>query len=59
MNLNHLAPDIQEEVLMLSRVTNGREPIHESMFRPIVAETCWHKQRKRWCALSPTPISAV
>ncbi len=38
MNLNHLAPDIQEELLFLPRVTNGRGLVHERMLRPIAAE---------------------
>ena len=34
MNLNHLAPDIQEALLFLPRVTSGRETVHERMLRP-------------------------
>lgn len=41
MNLLHPAPDIQEQVLFLPRVTNGRDPVHEKMLRPIAAESCW------------------
>lgn len=48
MNLNQLAPDIQEELLFLPRVTRGREPLHERMLRPIAAESNWHRQRQRW-----------
>ncbi len=39
MNLLHLAPDIQEELLFLPRTVSGRDPIHEKLLRPIVAET--------------------
>lgn len=46
MNLNHLAPDIQESLLFLPRITNGREPIHERMLRPIAAEVKWTEQRR-------------
>ena len=55
MNLNHLAPDIQEELLFLPRVTRGRDPIHEKALRPIAAEPDWRRQRRLWkcsCARS-------
>jgi len=48
MNLNHLAPDIQEELLFLPLVTNGRERIHERMLRPIAAQADWVEQRRTW-----------
>lgn len=51
MNLNHLAPDIQEQLLFLPLVTQGRDPIHERMLRPITAETSWRAQRAHWNAL--------
>ena len=51
MNLNHLAPDIQEELLFLSPVTRGRNPIHERMLRPIAAEADWGHQRAKWMQL--------
>ena len=52
MNLNHLAPDIQEELLFLSRVTSGRGPIHERRLRPIAAEVNWRRQRRMWAEQS-------
>jgi len=48
MNLLHLAPDIQEEILFLPDVTEGRDPIHEHMLRPLAAEIDWAMQRKHW-----------
>ena len=48
MNLNHLAPDIQEELLFLPLVAEGRDQIHEKMLRPIAAEVEWRRQRERW-----------
>ena len=48
MNLNHLAPDIQEELLFLPRVTSGREPIHEKSLRPVAALPNWQSQRCKW-----------
>lgn len=48
MNLNHLATDIQEELLFLPRTTTGRDPIHEKLLRPIVAHATWTEQRRMW-----------
>ncbi|HKQ49906.1 MAG TPA: hypothetical protein VJZ71_17665 [Phycisphaerae bacterium] len=48
MNLNHLAPDIQEELLFLPRITTGRERVHERMLRPVVTESDWRRQRRSW-----------
>jgi hypothetical protein len=48
MNLLHLAPDIQEELLFLPPVKNGRGLLHERMLRPITAELIWEQQRRLW-----------
>ncbi len=48
MNLLHLAPDIQEEILFLPRVTRGRDPIIERDLRRIASELEWKKQRMQW-----------
>lgn len=48
MNLNHLAPDIQEELLFLPRLANGRERVHERMLRPMAAAVDWKRQRSIW-----------
>lgn len=48
MNLLHLAPGIQEEILFLPRVTEGRDPIAERHLRTITAEVDWRKQREKW-----------
>ena len=48
MNLLHLAPDIQEELLFLPRVERGRDPIKERQLRPIAATPDWRKQRRIW-----------
>ncbi|MFQ5807493.1 MAG: hypothetical protein ACE5I3_13680 [Phycisphaerae bacterium] len=55
MNLNHLAPDIQEQLLFLPRATSGRDPIREKMLPPIAAEIDWRKQRRRWASIRATP----
>lgn len=49
MNLLHLAPDIQEQILFLPAVTGGNDPIHEKMLRPVVAEMSWRRQHQVWC----------
>ena len=48
MNLLHLAPDIQEEVLMLQYVTSGRDPVTERDLRAVVRDTAWATQRREW-----------
>ncbi len=48
MNLLHLAPDIQEEVLHLPRVAEGRDPVTERDLRPIAREVAWPDQRRKW-----------
>ena len=54
LNLNHLAPDIQEELLHLPPITSGKDPIHEKMLRPVAAEINWMKQRAKWRELPRT-----
>lgn len=51
MNLLHLAPDIQEAILALPRVEEGRNPITERDLRPIAAIVDWRKQRRSWAGL--------
>ncbi len=48
MNLLHLAPEIQEALLLLPPVESGRDPITERELRPIVAVPDWKKQRRMW-----------
>lgn len=52
MNLNHLAPDIQEQLLFLPKVMNGRDPIHERLIRPLSKLVGWRNQRQRWAGIS-------
>ncbi|GIV04125.1 MAG: hypothetical protein KatS3mg108_0010 [Isosphaeraceae bacterium] len=51
LNLLHLAPDIQEELLFLPLVTQGRDPINEKHLRRICREVSWQKQRRLWKAI--------
>lgn len=52
MNLNHLAPDIQEALLVLPPVTSGRERIHEKGLRRVAALVDWQEQRSIWRSIS-------
>jgi hypothetical protein len=51
LNLTLLAPDIQDELLFLPRITSGKATIHERMLRPIAAESDWGKQREMWARI--------
>lgn len=51
MNLLMLAPDVQEDILFLPRVTAGRDPIHLRQLQPIALVPDWRKQRKLWADL--------
>lgn len=48
MNLLHLAPDIQEQILFLPEVAEGRDPVTERDLRPIAAAASWKRQRAVW-----------
>jgi len=59
MNLLHLAPDIQKDILCLLCTDGGRAPIREHMVRPITAITDWRKQRKLWREVSPSSLAGT
>ena len=48
MNLTLLAPRIQEEILFLPRVEQGRDPVREHAVRAIAITADWGKQRRMW-----------
>lgn len=48
MNLNLLAPDIQEALLFLLPVLNGRDLVHERMLRSIASIPNWQSQEAIW-----------
>lgn len=48
MNLLQLAPDIQEELLFLPRVTSGRDTIYLRKLQSIAAVADWKAQREMW-----------
>ena len=52
MNLLLLAPSIQEEILDLSPVNAGRDPVSERALRRIVAEVDWNAQMEMWRCLT-------
>ncbi|MBK9187360.1 MAG: hypothetical protein IPM33_00225 [Phycisphaerales bacterium] len=52
MNLLHLAPDIQEEILFMPRVEAGDDPITERHLRPITRLYDWRDQRRTWRGLT-------
>ena len=54
MNLLFLAPDIQEEILFLPRVTKGRDSVTERDLREVLTTLMWREQRARWTAMRQT-----
>jgi hypothetical protein len=48
MNLLLLAPEIQEAILALPPITNGRDRMTERQLRTIVAEPHWERQMAAW-----------
>jgi hypothetical protein len=50
MSLLYLAPDVQEEVLFLTRDLSGRDPVILRDLLPIAAEPDWKRQRRLWAA---------
>jgi hypothetical protein len=57
MNLLHLAPDIQEELLFLPLVTQGRDPINEKQLRRVCSDVSWKRQREKWTKLRNSSAS--
>jgi len=52
MNLLHLAPDIQEEILFLPPSQGRWDAVRETNVRPIAAVIDWRKQRGMWRELA-------
>ncbi|HEY0984321.1 hypothetical protein [Schlesneria sp.] len=55
MNMLLLAPDIQETILNLPRITRGDDPIILRQVQAIAAERDWGKQRDLWRKLVVGP----
>lgn len=52
MNLLHLAPDIQEELLHLPPMAEARDALTERDLRPMARLRDWRKQRTVWAQLT-------
>jgi hypothetical protein len=48
MNLNLLAPRIQEEILFMPKIAEGVDPISERSLRQIALKPRWDLQLKEW-----------
>ena len=48
LSLNHLAPEIQEELLFLPTTHRGADVITERAIRPIGAQVDWNLQRTQF-----------
>ena len=48
MGLLNLAPDLQERILLLDRVSGAPDPITERALRKICGLLCWTEQRRFW-----------
>ncbi len=53
MALLNLAPDLQEQILLLCAPTRGRDPITERHLRPALSEPLWPQQRRLFQRLAP------
>ena len=51
MSSLNLAPDIQEELLYLPEVIQGKAAIHERLLRPLTREMDWRVQRRMWARI--------
>jgi hypothetical protein len=57
MNLLHLAPDIQDQLLQLSITTSGQHALTLADMQPICRELDWRKQRNLWAKLGHRAIA--
>jgi hypothetical protein len=48
LNLLHLAPDIQEQILFLPPTLQGRDPLLLRQVQPIAQTLDWRRQLARW-----------
>jgi hypothetical protein len=58
LNLLHLAPAIQEELLFLEGKPRGRGAILLTQLQPLAAIPDWRRQRRRWHALKRSRATA-
>jgi hypothetical protein len=57
MNLRLLAKDIQEQLLTMPRLLNGRDTLCLRSLQTLSVEPCWKKQRIAWSQLYCPPVS--
>jgi hypothetical protein len=57
MNLNHLAPDIQEQLLFLPPPAQGRPNVYERHLRSLVCSPCWRAQRTGWASIATNALT--
>jgi hypothetical protein len=58
MNLLNLAPNIQEEILLLPPARNPGDEISETLLRRLCTDTVWDTQRQLWLNIARTRIAA-
>jgi hypothetical protein len=51
LNLLHLAPDLQEQLLFLPPIHHGRECLHLVNLQPLCRQWDWRRQRRLWQVL--------
>jgi len=52
VNLTLLAPEIQDWILALPLITNGRGPVNERVLRQIHRSSDWAEQRRMWVEMA-------
>jgi hypothetical protein len=57
MNLRLLAKDIQEQLLTMPRLLNGRDTLCLRSLQTLSVEPCWKKQRIAWSQRYGPPVS--
>ena len=57
LNLLHLSPTIQEEILFLPRTERGRDPIHLAQVLPIALTQDWKMQHRLWRRLQAATLA--
>lgn len=59
VNMLHLSPEIQEEILFLAEVEEGRDAVTERDLRGVVTCLHWDQQRKVWCHLTKAGLQSI
>lgn len=59
MNLRLLAPDLQERLLFLIRIVNGRDTLSLRQLQKIALDSDWRRQRERWNDFASLPTQSA